>query len=444
MKNSHHLWYLALLLSGLILVAGCKKQPTEPTPSWTTLECGTNSGTGCAPSSQRVDLVKPTFSNPTNITNPLFPVSKVTQTLLLGHVEGKPLHVVYTLRPGTRTIAWDDKQIKTLIVQYIAHVDGRIVEAAIDWYGQADDGAVWYFGEDVFNYEDGVIVDTDGTWLAGEDGPVAMIMPASPKVGDVYRVENIPGLVFEEVTVKTISQTLDGPSGPVNGSMVGRQLHMNGSFSDKNFAPGYGEFLTATNTEIEALALAVPIDARPGPAPTEFEAILTNAIRILDTAKSGDWTTTSATLKVMTDAWAPFRAGGNVPKMLAAQMSDALDALARAVGIRNFAEASHAAIVVAEASLDLQLRHRPPAEIDLARFNLWVRQFLVDSEAGNYGAVKGDLATLEWIVERLDSSSRNQINTQLRNLRAAADAGNLAAASDVAERLRDTLMRIEK
>jgi len=167
-------------------------------------------------------------------------------------------------------------------------------------------------------------------------------------------------------------------------------------------------------------------------------------MRILDTVKSGDWTTTSATLKTMTDAWAPFRAGSNVPKMLADQMSDALDALARTVGIRNPAEASHAAIVVAEASLDLQLRHRPSAEIDLARFNLWVRQFLVDSEAGDYAAVKGDLATIEWIVDRLDSSSRSQINTQLRDLRAVADAGNLAAASDVAERLRDTFIRLQK
>ncbi len=446
MKNSHDLWYIALLLSGLILIAGCDKKPTAPEPpeSWTTLECGTNSGTGCAPSSQRVDLVKPTFSNPTKITNPLFPVSEVTQTLLLGHVEGKPLHVVYTLLPGARTIAWDDKQIETLIVQYIAHLDGRIVEAAIDWYAQADDGAVWYFGEDVFNYEDGIVVDTDGTWLAGEDGPVAMIMAANPKVGDVYRVENIPGLVFEEVTIKSIDQNVDGPLGPVNGAMVGRQLHMDGSFSDKTFGPGYGEFVTATNTELEALALAVPINALPGPSPTELKSILTDALRILDTAKSGDWTATSAILNTMTEVWATFRAGDNLPKMPAAQMSDALDALARAIGIRNLAEVSHAAIVVAEASLDLQLRHRPPAEIDLARFDIWVRQFLADAEAGDYGAVKGDLATMEWILDRLDSSSSGQINAQLRDLRAVADAGNLAATSEVAERLHDTLIRLKK
>ena len=39
------------------------------------------------------------------------------------------------------------------------------------------------------------IGDTHGTWIAGIDGPAAMIMPADPRPGDVYRPENIPGLV---------------------------------------------------------------------------------------------------------------------------------------------------------------------------------------------------------------------------------------------------------
>ena len=58
-------------------------------------------------------------------------------------------------------------------------------EVAYDLYAQADDGSVWYFGEDVFNFADGAIVDTHGTWIAGVDGPAAMIMPADPQVGDV-------------------------------------------------------------------------------------------------------------------------------------------------------------------------------------------------------------------------------------------------------------------
>ena len=42
---------------------------------WPVTECGTYSGRGCSPTSARVDLERPTFSNPTNITNPLFPIS---------------------------------------------------------------------------------------------------------------------------------------------------------------------------------------------------------------------------------------------------------------------------------------------------------------------------------------------------------------------------------
>jgi hypothetical protein len=49
---------------------------TAVASSPTTSTCGTQSGTGCAPKSERVDLAKPSFSDPTNVSNPLFPVSK--------------------------------------------------------------------------------------------------------------------------------------------------------------------------------------------------------------------------------------------------------------------------------------------------------------------------------------------------------------------------------
>jgi len=47
-----------------------------------------------------------------------------------------------------------------------------------------------------------------------------MIMPADPQVGDVYRPENLPGFVFEEVTVMAVDQTVEGPTGPVEGALV--------------------------------------------------------------------------------------------------------------------------------------------------------------------------------------------------------------------------------
>ena len=40
-----------------------------------------------------------------------------------------------------------------------------------------------------------------------------MIMPAKPKLGDVFRVENVIGIVFEELTVAKVDQTVQGPHG---------------------------------------------------------------------------------------------------------------------------------------------------------------------------------------------------------------------------------------
>jgi hypothetical protein len=47
-------------------------------------------------------------------------------------------------------------------------------------------------------------------------------------------------ILFEEVTVKAIDRTLDGPFGPVEGGLVIEELHMDGNTEGKSFAPGYG------------------------------------------------------------------------------------------------------------------------------------------------------------------------------------------------------------
>ena len=189
---------LVLALTAAACGSGDGQGPTPSTAAAAACVKQEN-GTGClplAPQSKRVDLAAPAFSRPAEITNPLFPIAQVTQSLQLGTVDGEPFRAEVTLMPGTKAITWDGRQVPTRIHQYVAYSGGRILEVALDWYAQADDGSVWYFGEDVFNYEDGVVADTHGTWLAGRDGPPGMIMPADPGAGQVYRPANIPGLVF--------------------------------------------------------------------------------------------------------------------------------------------------------------------------------------------------------------------------------------------------------
>jgi hypothetical protein len=395
-----------------------------------------------APQGKRVDLATPSFSDPTSVTNPLFPVSKQESVLMVGRVDGKPFRTEVTLLPDTRIIEWQGQQVETLVSQYTAYLDGRIHEVAYDFYAQADDGSVWYFGEDVFNFKDGYIADTHGTWIAGKDGPAAMIMPSDPKVGDVYRPENIPGFVFEEVTVKSTDKTLYGPLGPIHGGLVVEELHMDGTTEDKTFAPGYGEFYTAGGGDVEALALAVPTDAASGPTPAELQTLSSGALDVFDAARSGNWDAASATVEKMSAAWETYRAG-EVPKLIEPRMSDALGSLAEAVDARDAAQAQQAAIDASQWSLDLQLRYRPQTEIDRARFDLWAARLTVDAAAGDAAAVNGDLFTLDYIRDRilhtLDSADATRVNSALEELQTAVDEEDLAAASDAAKRLRDIL-----
>ena len=412
--------------------ARCKTAPPVTDPSL-----------AIAPESLRVDLGAPSFSNPTDVSNPLFPVRNLFRTVLLGGEDGDPFRAETTLLSGTKTFDVNGTPIEALVSQYVAFVDGRLAEVALDYFAQADDGSVWYFGEDVFNYEDGLIADHEGTWLACTDGPPAMIMPANPTVGDVYRPVNVFPFVFEEVTVKSTGVTVDGPRGSVRGAITVEELHLDGEREQKTFAPGYGEFLTRNAVgDFEALALAVPTDALPGLPPEQLETLLGGARGIFDAAQAGNWAGASATLEEMTEAWNDFQEG-DVPPLLSEQMADRLAALTQAVDDEAVADARQAAIDVAQAALDLQLRHRTAAETDIDLLDLWARQLVVDAAADDRGAVLADAATLEWMRDRVARDVANAdlrlIDAYIGELRAAAHVRDLALLASTAARFQSTL-----
>jgi hypothetical protein len=387
----------------------------------------------------------PHFTDPLNVTNPHFPVSRQESVLLLGRVDGLPFRTEVTLLPDTRIIGWEGQRVEVLVSQYCAFLGGKITEVAYDLYAQADDGSVWYLGEDVFDFRDGAIVVTEGSWLAGRDGPAAMIMPADPQVGDVYRAENAPGFVFEEVTVKSVTESLDGPLGPVEGGMISSELHRDGSREGKIFAPGYGEFYTSGGGDVEALALAVPTDAASGPVPAELITLSDGALSVFDAAESGSWKSASATVSNMAAAWKAYPTA-DVPRLIEPLMEKALDALATAVDARGAARTRNAAIEVARSSCDLQLRYRPVTEIDLARMDLWAAQLLVDEAAGDTDAIAADAFALDYVRDRildaLDEATLVRVNTELGAIQIAVVDEEAAAAAKAAGRLREILAEL--
>jgi hypothetical protein len=401
-------------------------------------ECGTYDGTGCAPESERVDIDSPTFSNPTEITNPLFPISELKSAVLLGVVDDQPFRSETTLLPNTGTVIIDGEPVEVLLSQYTAYLDGRITEVALDRYAQADDGSVWYLGEDVYDYEDGTITVSEGTWLAGRDGPPAMIMAADPKVGQVFRPEDIPGIVFEEVTIKEVGKTVDGPFGKVEGAIVAEELHLDGSTSEKIFAPGYGEFYSAHEGDEEALSFAVPTDGESTPEPVELAKLITATWGLVESARLEEWEAVDATLERINDNWATLSAGAP-PARVADTLDAALVALTEAAATQDPGQVNSAAADVAQSALDLELRYRPVAIVDIGRFHLHAQQLRIDAAAADPHGVSSEVATLEWIRDRITGTltvdELQQVDEKLSQLRTAVNTGNLGGAADQAARL---------
>jgi hypothetical protein len=365
---------VALLIAGTVLAIRSRSGSAPEAPS----HCR-----GAA--SARVDRRTPTFSHPLRITNPRFPRGAEGQTVQLGTEGDERIRFEITSLPDTKVIEWDGTRVETRVTHYVAYTDGRIVETALDFYAQDDAGNVWYFGEDVSNYEEGVVVNHDGTWRAGRDGPPGLIMPARPRVGDVYRPENIPGLVFEEVTVRAVDQTVQGPRGAVEGAVAVRECLMDGTTEDKHFAPDYGEFAAEVKADREAyrVAVAVPADRATGAAP----GALTNLVAA---TRAGDLAAVRAAADALSE--------GATPPLL-------LDALRTAVETRASAGDGRAArqadIDLGHAVLDLELPYRALAEVERDRLGLWERQLALDEAAGDTAAVAGDRATLDAIRERI-------------------------------------------
>ncbi|MDH4112988.1 MAG: hypothetical protein OEV60_09980 [Actinomycetota bacterium] len=413
-----------------------------PQPTQAQLDAAGLGDLPLAPDSARRDLVAAPFSDSTSVTNPLFPIAELDSAILNGRVDGKVFHTETTLLPFTQILEWTPGQcVRVLVSQYMAFLDGRLQETAIDLYAQSDDGSVWYLGESVFDYSPkGLVTTTEGTWHAGIEGPAAMIMPSDPQVGDVNRPENIPGAVFEEVEVTKVDQTVDGPSGPISGVMVGTETHQDGSLSDKVFAPGYGEFLSTDGPDVEAMALASPTDSLEGGVPPELSAIAGGADRLFASklTTGAQWRRAGRVAAGMLEAWTSFRTG-DVPPRLVKPMNVALRRLETRIVARDRSGTRAASIDAGYAVNDLQLRYRAVAEVDTMRFELWARRALVDAADGSIGGVRSDVVTLEWIRDRiahtLDAVTLTRLDTVVGDLGTAVVDRDLDGAAAAASEL---------
>ena len=353
-----------------------------------------------------LDTVTPSFSRPTQVTNPYLPLSRTQHAVFLGEEAGKPFRAEIRLLPQTKPIAWDGGQTDAVVVQYSAVADGQLLEVAYDYYAQADDGAVYYFGEDVYNYADGQVVDQDGSWLAGRDGArPTLIMPAQPAPGMVFHPENLPDVAFEtaEVTAVDASVTTPATGQRTDGVRI-QETQMDGSVEYKTYGAQVGELVAEAADENSQLAVFLPTDAAASTIPAPLDTIEAQAEDIFDFVPQADWARIADDVNLVKTAWQTYAAQDAprpVPDLFLRNLDTSLARLDDAVTQQDAAATLQAANDLSSAVVDLFSVYNPLPPADLGRLDMLERQVILDVQAGDYGAAANTLAITDAIWTRL-------------------------------------------
>jgi len=192
----------------------------------------------------------PVFTNPLNITNTYFPFEPGGMKVFHGKSDGEAIVVVDHYLEETRNFTWNGQTIACRCLREVEFEDGELVEISNNYFAQADDGSVYYFGETVDNYEDGEIEDHEGAWLVGGPAPgeeavtaaaPALFMPANPEVDDTWKPEDVPALDIEEIdTVLSTTKKVKVPAGKFMNCLKVHELDYDGEEEKKYYAPGVG------------------------------------------------------------------------------------------------------------------------------------------------------------------------------------------------------------
>jgi len=178
------------------------------------------------------------------IDNPYLPWIVGTTFHYNTYVSGNVLEQIDTTRVTDHT-----KQIDGVTCTVVSDIvrdpqTHALIEKTRDYYAQDKDGNVWYFGEDTAEYENGKVVSTEGTWLAGVKGAKpGIIQEANPHIGDSYDEEFAPGVARDHGEVIGLNGAATVPAGHFTHLLVTRETTViePGAAETKYYSAGLGQ-----------------------------------------------------------------------------------------------------------------------------------------------------------------------------------------------------------
>ena len=210
---------LLVFLFGALLVAGCS-QDKDPVPvaQQSSGDPAGDLSSQSKPSNASRETSQAAYSpviNPaeftTDITNEYLSLPLGKRMVYSSLTEDGPERIDILIPGWTRNI----EGVETLVFWDRVYLDGQLIEDTRDYLAQhKGTGDVWYFGEHVDNYEDGVLKDHEGAWLTGVDGAEPGIWAlANPRAGDAFRNEYYRGFAEDMTEIIATNQTVTTPLG---------------------------------------------------------------------------------------------------------------------------------------------------------------------------------------------------------------------------------------
>jgi hypothetical protein len=144
-------------------------------------------------------------------SNRFFILEPNYQLVLKGEEDGEEIELVITVLEDTKLV----DGIKTRVVEERESEGGELVEVSRNFFAVCEQtNSVFYFGEEVDDYEDGEIVGHEGEWLAGKDGAKAgLMMPGLVLINSKYQQETAPGVAMDRARIVSMDESIKTPAG---------------------------------------------------------------------------------------------------------------------------------------------------------------------------------------------------------------------------------------
>jgi hypothetical protein len=155
--------------------------------------------------------------------NPFFILEPNYQLVLAGGDASEAAEVIITVLNETRQV----NGTETRVIEERESIDGELVEISRNFFAICEEtNSVFYFGEEVDDYENGNIVSHEGAWLAGEDANRAgVIMPGTILLGARYYQEMAPNVALDRAEIIDMGEVIQTPSGDFSDTLITRETN---------------------------------------------------------------------------------------------------------------------------------------------------------------------------------------------------------------------------